>query len=312
MSSLKHWIALEQAQGMGPAHLKEIHETLSSMGLSISDLFECSAAEITQEFPFQKKVIEIILSAKDLVDQIEGDYLSMIDAGITVLPFFSAQYPRRLLEIMGNEFPPILYVLGDLSLLGRRSVAILGDRDVSQKGEMIAYGAAKELARHDVITVSGMASGVGIIAHRSAMENGGKTTAVIPCGMLHFKAPGFLMEVMSPDRIVIVSPFYPSREMNKFNAFIRNKIICALSQAVYIVEAPKDGGIFEAAKSARKLNIPLYTTKYAQYPENAAGNPLIMEELGGLPVQRRRESEGLEPNMDQIMAHAKFNGEKRL
>jgi predicted Rossmann fold nucleotide-binding protein DprA/Smf involved in DNA uptake len=68
---------------------------------------------------------------------------------------------------------------------------------------------------------------VGIIAHRSAIENGGRPQRFIPCGMLHFRRG--VLKVMSPGDN-IVSPFILQGRMNRFNAFIRNKIICALSQ----------------------------------------------------------------------------------
>jgi len=306
MSSTKYWIALEQAQGMGPAHLREIFSTLKELDLSIVDLFDLTETEIRGEFTFSDKIIESIMRAKELVGQIEEDYFPLLDAGISIVPFFAAEYPRRFFDTMGNAFPPILYTVGNRAILQEKSIAILGDKNVSEKGEMIAYGAARELARHHIVTASGFAGGVGMIAHRSAIENGGKTIAIVPYGILHLKVPPFIQEVVNPDRIIFVSPFYPTTEVNKFNAFIRNKIVCGLSHAVYIVEAPVEGGIFEAAKSAQKLGIPLYTTKYAEYPENAAGNPKILDEMGGLAIQRKKESERLEPNMDQIMAHAKF------
>ncbi len=71
------------------------------------------------------------------------------------------------------------------------------------------------------------------------------------------------------------------------------------------MEGPWDGGIFEAAKSAKKSN-PVYTTMYAQYPENAAGNPPSHGGVGRPAGAAAAGSEGLEPNMDQIIAHAKF------
>ena len=83
-------------------------------------------------------------------------------------------------------------------------------------------------------------------------------------------------------------------------------MICALSHAVYIVEAPEEGGVFEAAKSANKLNIPLFTTQYSEYPENAAGNKIILEEMSGMPVRGRMENDMLVPNMDKIIGFAKF------
>lgn len=306
MNSTKYWIALEQSHGIGPAHMIEIHKVLQEASLSLADLVDLSADEIRQEFRFPDKIAEALAGIPSVLPKIEEDYLKLLESEIDVVPFFSERYPSRLAENLGNALPPLLSVCGNAGLLADRGVAILGDRDVSDRGEMISYGAARELARHSLTVISGYAQGADLIAHRSAIVSGGTTIAFVPYGIFHFKVPDILKDVMDLARFAIVSPFYPSREPNKYNAFIRNKIICALSYAVYIVEAPPDGGIFEAAKSAYNLKVPLFTTEYAEYPKNASGNKKIMDELGGLPVLGRMENDMLVPNMDTIIGKAKF------
>ncbi len=306
MNSTKYWIALEQSHGIGPAHLIEIHKALNEVNLSLTDLGDLSADEIKKEFRFPDKVTEALAGLSSVLPRIEEDYFKLLESGIEVVPFFSERYPARLAEVLGNALPPLLYVCGNAGLLKNRGVAILGDRDVSDRGEMISFGAARELSRHSIAVISGYAQGVGMIAHRSALVNGGATIAFVPYGIFHLKMPDILKDVMDLERFAIVSPFYPTREPNKYNAFIRNKFICALSYAVYIVEAPADGGIFEAAKSAHNLNVPLYTTEYADIPKNAPGNRKILDELGGMPVLGRMENGMLVPNMDTIIGSAKF------
>ncbi|MDR3238252.1 MAG: DNA-processing protein DprA, partial [Spirochaetia bacterium] len=276
IKGIKYWIALEQTGGIGPVNLREIHKTLLSMNLSIEDLFGCSKEEIIREFHFSEKLSSLIESAKNTAARIDNDCLVLADAKISVIPFFAPEYPSKLLNIMGNSFPPILYVIGDASILGKKGIALLGGGEISAVGETILFASARELARHNIIIISGMAKGADLIAHRAAMVSGGKTAAFIPGGMFHFKIPEFILEAMTPDNLVVVSPFFPSKEMNKFNAFTRNRIICALSYAVFIVETTADEGIFDAAKSAQKLGVPLYTTEYSKYPESAKGNPLIL------------------------------------
>ncbi|MGL4370471.1 MAG: hypothetical protein ACRCUT_12490, partial [Spirochaetota bacterium] len=57
MISYKHWIALERAQGIGPAALKEIHDTLDALSLSVIDIFDCTEQEIRSEFSFSEQII---------------------------------------------------------------------------------------------------------------------------------------------------------------------------------------------------------------------------------------------------------------
>ncbi len=306
MENIAYWIALEQAEGIGPAHMKEIYDSLQKSGLSINDLFDLSAEEILAEFTFSEKTARAIAGAKAIASKIEDDYFQIIDCGYDVIPFYSAHYPSRLTEIMGSALPPLLYMFGNRSILNYRGIAVLGDKNISDKGSEIAYTAAMELSAHRITTISGYAAGADMIAHRSALQNNGTTLAVLPQGILRFKLHDSLRDVLDPERIAVISPFYPTREANKFNAFIRNKIACALSRAVFIIEAPAEGGIYEAGKSAHKLGIPLFTAEYASYPKNAEGNRLIISELGGTPVRGRFVNDLLVPNMEKMIGIAKF------
>lgn len=306
MNDTKYWIALEQTHGIGPAHMIEIHDALKEQNLSVADLSGLSGEEIREEFRFPEKIAEAIAGMEATLPKIEEDYFRLLESGIDVITFFSELYPARLREVLGNAIPPLLYVYGNGRLLKQKGVAVLGDKDVSDKGGMIAFEASRLLAKHRITVISGYAKGVGLIAHRAALISGGATVALVPYGMFHLTVPNILGDVMNPDTMAVVSPFYPTREPNKFNAFIRNKIICALSCAVFIVEAPPDGGIFEAAKSAGNLKVPLFTAEYGEYPKNAGGNRRIIEEMGGTPVKGKMENGMLVPNMDRIIGLAKF------
>ena len=189
-------------------------------------------------------------------------------------------------------------------MLKEKGAAVLAEKDLSERGESIAYLAAKELSGHNIVTISGMAKGADI-AHRSAIANGGKTIAIIPNGVFHFKLPDTFKNVYSTDNLLIISPFYPSAEPNKYNAFIRNRLICALSYAAYIIESVSDGGIFEAAKSAKKLGIPLFVTEYKEYPKSASANKLLIDD-GARPVKGRLVNNELSPNLDELIGIVKF------
>ncbi len=306
MNDTKYWIALDQVKGMGPAHLQEVWKALDAKGLSLADLYDCTAAEIREELSLPDRTAESVAAMKTILPKIEDDYLAVLDAGMDAVTFFSPHYPLRLMKTLGNSFPPILYVLGNKDILAAQGVAVLGDRDVSERGEIISFGAARELAKHGLSVISGYAKGADMIAHRSALIHGGATAALVPYGILHFAPAKLISDVFDPGRMAVISPFPPRQEANQYNAFIRNKIACAMARAVFIVEAPPEGGIFEAAKSARNIGVPLFTTEYHEYPKNAGGNALILTTMGARPVRGRYENEMLVPNMDDIIGTARF------
>ncbi len=304
MSNRKYWIALEQVKGIGPANLKVIYDKLKSFGLSVVDLFGLTPAEMQAEFAFHENIINAIESAKKSLSRIEEDYHLLLDSGIEPVLFFEDAYPKRFHETLKTQMPPILYMHGNKSVLKEKGAAILAEKELSERGEAIAYLAAEELARHKLVTISGMAMSENI-AHRSALLSGGKTIAIIPHGIFHFKVPDSLRDAYNTDNILLISPFYPAAEASKFNAFIRNRLICALSYAVYIVESATDGGIYEAAKSAKKLDIPLFVTEYREYPESASANKALIDD-GAYPVKGRFVNGELSPNLDELIGIVKF------
>jgi DNA processing protein len=306
MIHYRNWLALERAQGIGSAALKEIFDTVSALSISIEDVFGCTEDELRGEFTFSEAVFKGIIEAKSSIDKIEDDYLNLVEAGIRVTLFFEKDYPSLIKERLKNSAPSVLYSIGDLALALTPCAAVLGHSGTSEKGEQIAWNTAKEFARHITTTVSGLSKGAGVAAHLSALTHGGNTIGVLPCGFFSFELSQKLAPLFDPHRFLLLSPFYPTEEYNQFNAMSRNRLICALSRAVFIVESKKDGGSFDAAKSAVKLQIPLFTAQYAEYPASAEGNPVIIQELKAHPVRGRKEGAAVVPNLDGLLAAVKF------
>ena len=306
MSEAKFWIALEQSPGVGPASLFEIRKATSAAGLSIRDIFFLSRSDLEREFHFTPAVLDAFHSALAVLDRVEADYLKILDAGFEAVFVFDPRYPKRLASVLKSQAPSVLYCFGNAAILQEASAAILGDRDVSERGGMIAYMAAKELSRRGIPVISGLARGADTIAHRSAVENGGRTAAVLPYGAFHTSIPQSLQHVFNPDTFLLVSPFYPTTAYSAFNSLSRNRVAAALARAVFIVEAPAEGGIFDAGKSAHHLSVPLYVTEYAQPPQSASGNSRLIAEFAAHPVRGRIEGETLVPSIEKLIADIKF------
>lgn len=306
MKNYKYWIALDQAKGIGPASLQGIYKSLTKSGLSITDLFDLNAAEIKEELHINDQTIAGIMSAKESLPRIEETYYQLLDSGVETTLFFEETYPSRFIDTLKNTFPPVIYSIGNKSILKDKGVAVLGESSIGEKGESITYMAAKELARHNIVTISGLAGGADTTAHRSALENAGKTAAILPYGIMNLKIPDALKYAYDPERMLMMSALFPTAEYSKYNAYNRNRLICALSCAVYLVESTQEGGIFEAAKSAHKLNIPLFTTQYAEYPKSASANKKLIEEFKAAPVKGRMINNELTPNMDKLIGIVKY------
>ena len=88
-------------------------------------------------------------------------------------------YPKRLLGI--KNYPKILYVLGNYELLNKDSLAIVGSRECTPYGAKYAKEFAKKIAKQNICIVSGMAVGIDAYAHMGALEERGRTIAVLRC-----------------------------------------------------------------------------------------------------------------------------------
>lgn len=161
-------------------------------------------------------------------------------AGVRIVTFISADYPKVLLEI--PDPPPFLYVRGEVRSV-ETAVAVVGSRRASTYGLHTTARLAAELAGHGVTVVSGMARGVDTAAHRGALGGGGRSIGVLGCGIDVSYPPENrgLFEEMA-DKGALVSEFPMGTLPLAENFPRRNRIISGLCRGVLVVEATENSG----------------------------------------------------------------------
>lgn len=159
------------------------------------------------------------------------------------------EYPRRLKEI--PDPPEKLYCIGDVKLLEKTSLAVVGSRKCSEYGRRIAIKIGNEAARNNIIVVSGLAKGIDSFSHIGALQAGGKTVAVLGCGVdiCYPKENKKLYEQIASEGL-IVSELPPGSEPMPYTFPRRNRIISGLSEAVAVVEAGTNSGALITAEVA--------------------------------------------------------------
>ena len=167
------------------------------------------------------------------------------------------EYPDRLRNIINQ--PEGLYVLGQLPEKGEKIVAIVGARECSYYGESAARYFAGQLADAGVGIISGMARGIDAAAHQGALEAGGKTYAVLGCGV-DICYPKSNRELYAKICVQggIISEYSEGTPPLAFHFPMRNRIISALSDAVLIVEARKKSGSLITAELALEQGKDVY------------------------------------------------------
>ena len=159
-----------------------------------------------------------------------------------------------LLAGRSDEHDISLYYSGDLSLLERHSVSIVGTREVSEQGRLRTARLARELVRAGVTVVSGLARGVDTAAHCETLAQGGFTTAIIgtPIDKAYPAENASLQEMIYREQL-LVSPFPAGERVFPSNFPKRNRVMAALTDATVIVEASDASGTLHQAAECQRL-----------------------------------------------------------
>jgi len=195
----------------------------------------------------------------------------------------SSLYPPLLLQI--SDYPAVLYVWGDLKCLKNKiSVAVVGTRSASRHSLDVAGRLCASLARAGAVVVSGGALGVDSAAHTGAIFGGGKTVAVLGCGL----AAKYLMDNSTLRKSIsqngaVISEYLPETPPIGQNFPIRNRIISGLSYGTVVIEAGERSGSLITARLASEQGRDVFAVPGDVISSSFTGaNRLIMD--GARPI----------------------------
>lgn len=162
-------------------------------------------------------------------------------------------YPKKLLQI--KRSPKELYVAGNYELLNeKQSVAIIGSRDCTEYGRKYANYFSEELSKKGICIVSGMAIGIDALAHIGAVENKGRTIAVLGGGFdnIYPKQNEWLFHKILENGGCVITEHAPNVDIDMRNFPKRNRIVSGLSDIVLVVEAEYRSGTSITAGYAKE------------------------------------------------------------
>ena len=151
---------------------------------------------------------------------------------------------------------------GDLSLLARPCVSIVGTRDVPETGVTATDWLTRKMVAAGIVVVSGLAYGVDTVAHKAAIASGGKTIAVIgtPLDKASPSENAPLQEQIYREHLLI-SQFRKGEKTHRSNFPLRNKLMALLSDATVVMEASDTSGTLHQAAECTKLGRWLFIAK---------------------------------------------------
>lgn len=170
-------------------------------------------------------------------------------------PWSYKEYRNNLSELELKHAPQNLYWEGNLSLLSEGiRVSVVGSRAASEEGLMRAEIVTKALISRDIVVVSGLAEGIDTVAHKTAIDNEGKTIAVLgtPLNVAYPKSNTRLLDTIKKHHLAI-SQFHEGYPFGKQNFPRRNRTMALISDATIIIEATEESGTKHQGWEALRL-----------------------------------------------------------
>ncbi len=202
----------------------------------------------------------------------QGDRL-----GARLLLHGAPDYPQALLDL--PDAPPILWALGDVGLLNRPSVAMVGARNASSLGVRMARRLALGLSSAGFCVVSGLARGIDAAAHVAALEGDGRTVAVMAGGVdVIYPAENAVLAAEIAAKGCRISEHPPGLDPQARHFPLRNRIIAGLARAVVVVEAAAKSGSLITAKAALDYGREVLSVPGHPFDARASGCNMLIRD----------------------------------
>jgi DNA processing protein len=285
MNDKKYYLAFSLVPGVGPARFARLQRYFSK----IEDAWQAPLSELLSA-GIDQKTAEEILIARDKID-LDYELKNLENQKINFVTIDDENYPALLKETSGPPF--LLYYKGILNdPRDKFSVAIVGTRKISPYGKQATEKITTELTRHGIAIISGLALGVDTVAHKSCLEEKGRTIAIVGSGLdktvLYPPQNIALAEEIVSKGGLVISEYPPKTEPHKLFFPQRNRIIAGMSLGTLVVEAPLESGALLTAKIALDQNREVFAVPGNIFSENAVG-PNNLLKLGAKPTTEAKD-----------------------
>jgi DNA processing protein len=298
LASLRPWLELREVPGLGDRAISRLVREFGSPAA----LFQVPLAELMSRGELGRRTAEAVLIRRDgdAAKRIDGELRAIERQRITILTCMDPGYPARLLTI--PDPPPLLYLRGSLAEADRQAVAVVGSRRASPAGRAVTEQLARELAGLGFTVVSGLARGVDAAAHRGALAAGGRTLAVLGCGIDQTYPPEHkkLRETIESHGAVLSEcPMGAPPHPHHFPK--RNRIISGLSLGVVVTEAAHESGSLITARLAAEQGREVFAVPGPVTSECSRGPHGLIRQGAALVERVDDIVEELLPQLDDAM-----------
>ena len=281
MASLKHWIWLTTRPSLNRQSSLAL---LRAMETPERIYHSCEEDYLTIPGITREQINALEDKSLEEANAILGECRRL---GLQLLTIQDTLYPDRLRNIY--DPPLLLYIQGRMPAFDDEfAVAMVGTRDCTPYGEMMAERLGFELASQGAVVVSGLARGIDACAHRGALRGGGTVVGVIAGG--HDKPYPIQNRYLYADVAAVgaVISEYPPGTLHLARHFpVRNRIISGLCQATLVVEAPARSGALITANAALEQGRDVFAVPGPAGAINSVGCHRLIQEGAGLVMEAR-------------------------
>lgn len=240
--------------GIGPVRLKKMIEAVGSLKkayfLPENDLALLLGDKLGKNFTAFREHFDPVKKLEELKAE-----------NINILDWNNKEYPQQLKTIADN--PICLYIKGDIkktAINNNICFSIVGTRKPSSYGQYVASKISSELVNSGLMLVSGMAAGIDSVVHQTVIKQGGKTIAVLGCGvdLIYPSLNRKIYEDIVRGYGLVISEVPPGRMVNKGLFVARNRIISGISQGILVIEGLKNSGTLITARQAAEQGKDVY------------------------------------------------------
>jgi DNA processing protein len=276
LDSLAYWIGFNKVRGIGPARLRALLDAFGSVEAAWT-----APADALRDVGLDRRSIQNLVELRAKLD-LASELTRVLNAGISLLTWDDPRYPARLKAI--NDPPPVLYIRGELRAEDDFGVAVVGTRSISNYGREAARTIAGDLAKAGITVISGLARGIDAVAHRAALDAGGRSIAVLGSGVdviYPWENKKLAMDLV--ERGALISEYSLGTQPEASNFPPRNRIVSGLSRGVVVVEAGEVSGALITARFAADQGRDVFAVPGSIFARNSTGvNRLIRD--GAIPV----------------------------
>ncbi|MDD5094539.1 MAG: DNA-processing protein DprA [Dehalococcoidia bacterium] len=243
MSTVKYWVGFNRIPGIGRARFGRLIDYFGNLETA----WHATPSELAAA-GLDNRSLQAIVTHRPRID-LDAEMEKLDRYKVSALTRDNPSFPKRLKEIY--DAPPVLYVRGKLIPEDEWALAVVGTRHATMYGREVTQRLVTDLAANHFTIVSGLARGIDTIAHRAALQAGGRTIAVFACGLDTIYPPEnqrLAEEITEHGALVSDYPLGIKPRAENFPQ--RNRIMSGLSLGVLVTESMESGGAMITANLA--------------------------------------------------------------